>query len=103
MAGIEDLSQFDLDGAKDLVLIEAGTDRLPDLRQQFVLFRSTMGVVTDYVIFQGEPQLQSKTYHQSRAGGSEPSTLRVRKKNHAEIVFASLEIDRSQITDVRFG
>ena len=103
VAGIENLPQFDLDGAEDLVLVEARTDRLPDLGQQFVLFRAAVGVVTDHVVFQGQSQLQSKTYHQPRARRTERSTFRVGKKNHAEIVFASLEIDRSQITDVRFG
>ena len=71
MAGIENLSQFDLDGAQDLVLVEARTDRLPDLGQKFVLFGATMSIVADHVVFEGQAQLQGQTHHEPGAGGTE--------------------------------
>ena len=68
VVGIEDLPQFHLDGAKDLVLVEPGTDRLSDLGQQFVFFCPAMGIVTEYIVFERQAQLQSQTHHEPRAG-----------------------------------
>ena len=63
VAGVKNLAQLDLNGAKDFVLVETRTDRLPDLGQQLVLFCTAMGVVTDHVVFEGEAQLQGKSNH----------------------------------------
>jgi len=103
MAGIEDLPQFALDGAENLVLIEARADCLADIRQQFVLFRAAVSVVADHVVFESQAQLQSESHHQPRSGRAECSPFRVRKQDHAKIVLARLQIDRRQIPDVRGG
>ncbi len=102
VAGIEDLPQFNLDGAQDFVLVEAGTDRLSDLRQQFVLFRPAMGIVTDHVVFERQAQLQSQSHHQPRTGRTERPAFGMGKQDHTEIVLARLQVDRSQIADFRF-
>ena len=103
VAGVENLPQFDLDGAQNFVLIETRADRLADLGQQFVLFRAAMRIVTDYVVFERKAQLQRQSHHQPRAGRTERPALRMRKQDDAEIVFPSLQIDRGQIADVGFG
>ena len=46
IAGVENLAEFNLDGAKDLVLIEARADGLPDLSQQLVFLGAALRVVT---------------------------------------------------------
>ena len=101
MAGVENLSQFDLDGAENFVLVETRADGLSDLGEQFVFFGAAVGVVADDVVLEREAELQREADHQARTGGAEGATLGVRKQDDAEIVFARLQIDRRQMLDVR--
>ena len=103
VTGIENLSQLDLNGPENLILVEARTDRLSDLGEQFVLFGAAVRIVTHYVVFQGESQLQAQAHHQPRTGRTEGLAFGVREQNHAEVMLASLQVDRGQIPDIRFG
>ena len=68
MAGVENLSQFGLDGAQDFILVEARTDRLSDIGQEFVLLCAAVSIVTHHVVLEREAQLQRQTHHQPRTG-----------------------------------
>src|ERR1700722_14123212 len=59
--------------------------------------------MTNDVILEGQPELQSQTYHQARPGRSERPAFSVRKQNHAEVVLARLKVPRSEVADIRFG
>ena len=62
-----------------------------------------MGVVRDQIIFDGEAKLQGETDHEAWAGHAEHAerlALRMRKKNHPERVFASLQAHGRQIVDL---
>ena len=59
MGRIKNLSELNLDGAQNFVLIQARADRLSDFRQQFVFLGAPMRVVADHVVLERQPQLQT--------------------------------------------
>ena len=58
VAGVEDLAQFLLDGAQNLVLVQPRADGLSDLGEQRELFGAALRIVHDHVVFQGQADLQ---------------------------------------------
>src|SRR5579871_4086285 len=95
VTGIEDLSQFDLNRAKYLILIQPRTDRLSNLREQFVLLRAPVRIVPDHVVLERESQLQRQSHHKPRTRRSKRPTLGMRKQDNAEIVLSCLQGHRS--------
>ena len=99
IAGIENLSQLNLDGAQNFILIQSRADRFPDVRQQLILFRSPVRIVADHVILQREPQLQRQSHHQARPRRAKNPPLPVGKHDHSKIIFPGLQIHCRQIPD----
>ena len=64
IGSIENLAQFLLDGAQNFVLVEARTDGLADLGEQFVLFGPPLGVMHDDVVFESQADLQGQSDQQ---------------------------------------
>ena len=58
VAGVENLTEFCVNSAQDLVLVEARTNGLADFGEQFVFLRTALGVVHHDVIFQRQADLQ---------------------------------------------
>src|SRR6185369_5350688 len=103
IAGVKDLPEFNLNGAKDLVLVEVRTDCLPNLSEEFVLLCAALGVVHDDVVFQRQTDLKREADQQPEIGRADHATFSVWKQDDAEIVFASLEADSSYVANVLGG
>ena len=65
-----------------------------------IFLGAPLGVVHDHVIFQREPDLQCQTNQQLQIRRAEQTALRVRKKDHAEVVFAGLQADGSRVVNI---
>src|ERR1700722_5685201 len=102
IAVIENLPQLRVDGSQHFILIEARTDRLPDLGEQFVLLGAAVSCVRNQIVFHREAKLQCQPHHEARAGGPERFALRVRKDNDSECLFAGLEAHGGEIADFGF-
>src|SRR5271165_5712886 len=65
-SSVENLAEFNLHRAQNLVPVEMGTDSLTDLGEQFVFFRAPLGLVHDDIVFEGESDLQGQPDQQTQ-------------------------------------
>ena len=100
IAGIEDLSQFLLQGAQNLVLVQARADGLSNLGKQFELFGSPLSVVHYHVVLKRKSDLQRQTNQQPQIGRSEHAPFRMRKQNCPEVVLSRLKANGSDVADI---
>ena len=73
---------------------------MANLRQQFVFFSATLGIVHHHVVLQRKSNLQRQSDQQPEVGSSEQLTLRVGKQNDAEVVLPGLNADCSNVANV---
>ena len=89
-----------MDGAQDLVLVQARADGLPDLGEQFGFLGSPVRIVGDDIVFEGETQLQRQSYHQPRTGRTKRPALSMRKQDDAKVLLAGLQAYSRQVIDI---
>jgi len=59
--------------------------------------------VAKNVVLESKAELQRQANHQARAGGTESATFGMRKQDDTEIVLASLQVHRREVSDPGFG
>ncbi len=99
IGGVENLAELRLHRAQHFVLVEMGTDGLPDLGEQFVFFGSALGFVHYDVVFEGQRDLQRQTDEQPQIRRAEHPPLGVGKQKNSEVVLARLQAHRHQVGD----
>src|SRR4051794_39007676 len=92
IAGVKDLTQFNLDGAENFVLIEARADGFPDLCKGFVFFGAPVRVMTQNVVPKSKSESQREPEQQRRGSGREIPGLGLRENTTRQSVWAGREM-----------